>query len=104
MRTSLCACGTVVAGFALFQLTSDSAQAQAQSACVQQCRSGGWSYSQCTRYCTTTIAADASPTARSRGSTRVYGYYRRRGGSCGQYHYVKAGQCVDARVDAPALK
>jgi hypothetical protein len=32
----------------------------------------------------------------------VYGF-RRQGGSCGEYRYLKGGVCVDARVDPPRL-
>jgi hypothetical protein len=115
MRISFRTCGAViVAGFALLELSPGSVHAQGgPSACVQACRSGGWSYNQCTRYCETTIAADSKaaapapgappPAARPPGA-RVYGYQARQSGSCGQYRYLKGGQCVDARNDPPNLR
>ena len=113
MRILFRICSSVaIAGFAFLELSSTGVQAQGPSACVQSCRTGGWSYNQCTRYCQTTIAADARPTARSgaprvygyRGQGGNYGYYRGQSGNCGQYRYLKGGQCVDARVDPPILR
>ena len=121
MRILFRTCSSVaIAGFAFLELSSTGVQAQGASACVQSCRTGGWSYNQCTRYCQTTIAADARPAVRS-GAPRVYGYsprvygyyggqggnygyYRAQSGNCGQYRYLKGGQCVDARVDPPILR
>lgn len=68
--------------------------AEAQSACVEQCRSQGWAGSQCRRYCETRYGE------RQRGP-RVYGYTSRSSGGCGQYRYLKDGACVDARTDPP---
>jgi hypothetical protein len=100
MKLSLRTYGTVaLASFAFLGLGGSSVQAQ--SACVQQCRSGGWSYNQCTRYCETTVAGQARATTAA-PRARVYGY-RRQGGSCGEYRYLKGGACVDARVDPPRL-
>ena len=110
MRISFRTCSSViVAGFAFLELSSTGVQAQGPSACVQSCRTGGWSYSQCTRYCQTTVAADARPTPPAAGPLactgyRAYGYYGRQSGNCGQYRYLKGGQCVDARVDPPILR
>jgi hypothetical protein len=107
MRVSLRACGTVaIAGFAFLELSATSVQAQGLSACVQNCSSGGWSYSQCTRYCQTTAAANSNPVAVNPGP-RVYGYYYRsqgQSGGCGQFRYLRGGQCVDARIDPPNLR
>jgi hypothetical protein len=116
MKISLRMCGAVVAaGFALFELSAATVHAQGLSACVQSCQGGGWSYSQCTRYCDATIAADSKATAPAPGArvygytaptpgAGVYGYYGRQGGSCGQYRYLRGGQCVDARSDPPVLR
>lgn len=71
-----------------------SAVAEAQSACVEQCRSQGWAGSQCRRYCETRYGEP------QRGP-RVYGYTSRSSGGCGQYRYLKDGACVDARTDPP---
>ena len=68
--------------------------AEAQSACVEQCRSQGWAGSQCRRYCETRYGEP------QRGP-RVYGYTSRSSGGCGQYRYLKDGACVDARTDPP---
>jgi hypothetical protein len=118
MRISLRICSAgVVAGVAFLGFSAGSVYAQAVSSCVQNCQSGGWSYSQCARYCDTTIAADSkltprAPRARVYGynppvygySPPVYGYYRGASGGCGQYRYLKGGQCVDARSDPPILR
>jgi hypothetical protein len=102
MKFSLRSYGTVtLASFALLGLSGSSVPAQAQSACVQQCRGSGWSYNQCARYCETTVAGQARATTGT-PRTRVYGY-RRQGGSCGEYRYLKGSVCVDARVDPPRL-
>ena len=129
MSISFRTCGSILVGcFALIELSAGSAQAQGASACVQTCRTGGWSLSQCTRYCQTTVAADANPAARGPAARppraygyynapqaygyapqaygyapQVYGYYRGQGG-CGQYRYFRGGQCVDARSDPPNLR
>ena len=87
-------------GLGLLGLSAGGAAAQFVSACVQQCEANGWSMAQCTRYCETTRPGEA----RASGA-RVYGYQGtyQRGGSCGQFRYLKGGECVDARTDPPRL-
>ena len=68
--------------------------AEAQSACVEQCRSQDWAGSQCRRYCETRYGEP-------RRGPRVYGFTSRSSGGCGQYRYLRDGACVDARIDPP---
>lgn len=78
-----------------------STAAQAQSACIMQCRDNGWSYSQCNRYCETRFG---EPNYARGSGPRVYGYTSLGRSGCGQYHYMKAGRCVDARINPPNLQ
>lgn len=61
-----------VGGAALFGWSADTARAQ--SSCVEQCRSQGWAWSQCRRYCETRYG---EPGREGRGygyDPRAYGY------------------------------
>lgn len=74
--------------------------AQAQS-CDQICsHSQSGPQEQCVKRCRS--IRSNNPSFRPSG-TRVYGYTGPAGGSCGQYNYIKAGRCVDARLDPPKL-
>lgn len=121
-----------VGGAGLFGWSADAARAQ--SSCVEQCRSQGWAWNQCRRYCETRYgepgregrgygydprAYGYAPPAYGYGP-RVYGYMSSGGeayvvpvpvpvpvyvwySSCGQFHYRRDGECVDARVEPPRL-
>ena len=62
--------------------------------CFQRCVGRNLSNDTCDRYCQRRFGDKRT------GGPRVYGYTRRTG-SCGQFHYLKAGQCVDARTNPP---
>jgi hypothetical protein len=82
----------VLGGAVVFGASTETASAQ--SNCVTQCRSQGWSTNQCRRYCQVRFGEQ------TRGP-RVYGYAAKKG-TCGEYRYMKGGRCVDARTNPPS--
>jgi hypothetical protein len=102
---SLTVAGLVALGGSA-HLVSNASHANAQSACMTQCKDNGWSESSCSSYC---LGNPGNP-------ARVYGYYRRYGygpdartrsaerfGGCGEFHYWNGLSCVDARIDPPKI-
>ena len=90
----------VLAGAGFLGLSAGAAEAQTARAqsCVQTCLGRNLAMATCQIYCNRRFGA--TPT----GSARAYGYTTPgRGGSCGEFRYLKGGKCVDARVDPPKL-
>lgn len=74
------------------------AQTAREQSCVQTCLGRNLAMATCQTYCNRRFGA------RQTGGARVYGYTTPgRGGSCGEYRYLKGGKCVDARVVPPKL-
>jgi hypothetical protein len=95
---NLAAASLVAVGAGVLGWSAD--VANAQSACITDCRDKGWAFGQCSRYCETRYG---EPNYAKRGP-RVYGYSSGDGsGTCGQYRYRKGGQCVDARISPPKM-
>jgi hypothetical protein len=103
LRTAIAGCLLAVGGASVVVWSSPGAQAQ--SACIRECRDKGWAFNQCNRYCETRFGEpNFSRTGATRGGARVYGYTSGPGrGTCGQFRYVKDGRCVDARTNPPKL-
>ena len=92
IRRTVVACLITLGG--AFAIGWSANAVQAQSACIAECRNLGWGYSQCNRYCARRFGEPDF----SKGS-RVYGYGPIGAGSCGEFRYMKAGRCVDARTN-----
>ena len=91
----------VLAGAGFLGLSAGAVEAQTARAqsCVQTCLGRNLAMATCQIYCNRRFGATQTSGA------RVYGYSGRpgRGGSCGEFRYLKGGQCVDARTDPPRL-
>jgi hypothetical protein len=90
------ALGVLAAG-ALVGLSGGAVQAQTVDQCFSTCIGRNLTQPTCSRYCNLFYGQKSAP-------TRVYGYRSNRAGSCGEFRYLRGGQCVDARVTPPSSR
>ncbi len=88
------ALGVLAAG-AFLGLSSGAGEAQTVETCFSTCIGRNLAQATCSRYCNMFYG---QPKA---GGPRVRGYTSNRAGGCGEFRYLKGGQCVDARVTPP---
>jgi hypothetical protein len=91
------ALGVLAAG-AFLALSGSAGQAQTVETCFNTCIGRNLSQATCSTYCNQLYGQPQS------GGPRIYGYTSRRAGSCGEFRYLRNGQCVDARVTPPTLR
>ena len=95
------ALGVLAAG-ALLALSGGAGEAQTVDTCFSTCIGRNLTQATCSRYCNMFYGQPQSGQLQT-GQPRVHGYTSNRAGGCGEFRYLKGGQCVDARVTPPRL-